>query len=43
MSDALPIVEIRNLSKSYRRGSQVLPVLTGVFLDIDKGAFLALM
>jgi len=43
MSDALPIVEIRNLSKSYRRGSQVLPVLTGVFLDIGRGEFLALM
>ena len=43
MSAATPIVEIRNLSKSYRRGSQVLPVLTGVFLDINKGEFLALM
>jgi len=43
MNDATPIVEIKNLSKSYRRGSQVLPVLTGVFLDIKKGEFIALM
>ncbi len=43
MSAEPPIVEIRNLSKSYRRGSQILPVLTGVFLDIAKGEFLALM
>ena len=43
MDNALPIVEIRNLSKSYRRGSQTLPVLIDISLDIDKGEFLALM
>ena len=43
MDNASPIVEIRNLSKSYRRGSQTLPVLIDISLDIDKGEFLALM
>lgn len=43
MDNASPIVEIRNLSKSYSRGSQALPVLIDISLDIDKGEFLALM
>jgi putative ABC transport system ATP-binding protein len=38
-----PIVEIRNLSKSYRRGEQVVPVLSGINFDIAEGEFLALM
>ena len=38
-----PIVEIRDLTKSYRRGSQVLPVLEHIDLDIPEGEFLALM
>lgn len=38
-----PIVEIRNLSKSYRRGSQVVPVLEDISFDIREGEFLALM
>ncbi len=38
-----PIVEITNLSKSYRRGSQVIPVLQDINLDIAEGEFLALM
>jgi putative ABC transport system ATP-binding protein len=38
-----PIVEIRNLSKSYRRGSLVIPVLNGISFDIADGEFLALM
>ncbi len=38
-----PIVEIRNLSKSYRRGDQIIPVLTDISLTIDEGDFLALM
>lgn len=37
------IVEIKNLYKSYRRGSQILPVLTDISLDIDEGEFIALM
>jgi putative ABC transport system ATP-binding protein len=43
MASRTPIVEIRNLFKSYRRGDQVLPVLNDIDLDIDKGEFLALM
>ncbi|MGA7828235.1 MAG: ABC transporter ATP-binding protein [Geobacteraceae bacterium] len=37
------IVEIRNLSKSYRRGSQIIPVLEDITFDIPDGEFLALM
>jgi putative ABC transport system ATP-binding protein len=37
------IVEIKNLYKSYRRGSQILPVLTDISLDIEEGEFIALM
>ena len=38
-----PIVEIKHLSKSYRRGSQVIPVLEDITFDIADGEFLALM
>ena len=38
-----PIVEIRNLSKSYRRGGQIVPVLTDITLNIAAGEFVALM
>jgi len=38
-----PIVRIRNLSKSYSRGSQTIPVLEGISFDIPDGEFLALM
>lgn len=38
-----PIVEIQNVSKSYRRGSQTVPVLVDIDLDIEEGEFLALM
>jgi putative ABC transport system ATP-binding protein len=37
------IVEIRNLSKAYRRGDQTVPVLTDINLDVDRGEFVALM
>lgn len=37
------IVEIKNLFKSYRRGSQIIPVLQDISLSIHKGEFLALM
>jgi putative ABC transport system ATP-binding protein len=37
------MVEIRNLSKSFRRGGVVLPVLQNICLDIAAGEFLALM
>ena len=38
-----PAVEIRNLVKSYRRGGQIVPVLTGITFDIAGGDFVALM
>ena len=37
------IVTIRNLSKSYRRGGQVVPVLSDITLEIPAGEFVALM
>lgn len=40
---ARPIVEIRGLSKSYRRGDQSVPVLEDISFDIKEGEFVALM
>jgi putative ABC transport system ATP-binding protein len=38
-----PIVEIRNVTKSYHRGSHTVPVLRDISFDIGEGDFLALM
>lgn len=43
MEGILPIVQIKNLSKSYHRGNQVIPVLQDITLDIGEVEFLALM
>lgn len=43
MTDPSPIVEIQHLHKSYRRGDQVIPVLTDISLSVASGEFLALM
>ena len=43
MSAAPVIVDIRNITKSYRRGSQVIPVLENISLTIAAAEFLALM
>jgi putative ABC transport system ATP-binding protein len=40
---ARPVVEIRNLAKSYRRGDQVVQVLRNINMDIPAGDFVALM
>jgi putative ABC transport system ATP-binding protein len=40
---APPLIRIRNLVKSYRRGGQVVPVLTDITLDVRAGDFLGLM
>ena len=40
---AQPVVEIRNLVKAYRRGDQVVPVLTDITFDIADGDYVALM
>ena len=37
------IVSVRNLSKSYRRGKQKVPVLSNLNLEVEAGEFLALM
>ena len=38
-----PLIEIAHLTKSYRRGDQVIPVLTDITFDIAAGEFLALI
>jgi putative ABC transport system ATP-binding protein len=38
-----PLVEIEHLAKSYRRGGQIVPVLTDITLAIQPGDFTALM
>ncbi|NJD91264.1 MAG: ABC transporter ATP-binding protein, partial [Geobacter sp.] len=38
-----PLVSVKNLSKSYRRGNQLVPVLEDISFDIANGEFLALM
>lgn len=43
VEDTPPIVAVRNLSKSYRRGAQTVPVLQDISFDIAPGEFLALM
>ncbi len=43
MERKVPIVEIKNLNKSYRRGNQTIPVLENITFDIEEGEFLALM
>jgi len=43
MEQKTTIVEIRNLNKSYRRGSQIVPVLHDINFDIGQVEFLALM
>ena len=40
---SVPLVRIRHLSKSYRRGLQRVPVLTDINLSIASGDFVALM
>jgi putative ABC transport system ATP-binding protein len=38
-----PLVEIRHLTKSYRRGGQIVPVLNDIMLNVKAGDFTALM
>jgi putative ABC transport system ATP-binding protein len=38
-----PLIEMRALHKSYRRGEQHIPVLQNVTLDIERGDYVALM
>jgi putative ABC transport system ATP-binding protein len=41
--DGRPLIAVRDLTKTYRRGSESIEVLHGVDLDIDRGDFVALM
>ena len=43
VQDKQIVVSISNVFKSYRRGSQLVPVLEGISFDIERGEFLALM
>ncbi len=43
MSDTEALVQIRNLHKRFRRGSERIDVLQGVTIDLPRGDFLALM
>jgi len=43
MENKPSIVEILHVSKSYHRGSQIVPVLDDITFDIYEGEFLALM
>jgi putative ABC transport system ATP-binding protein len=38
-----PLVEVRGLTKEYRRGDEVVPVLAGLDLTIARGDYVALM
>jgi len=38
-----PLVRLRDITKSYTRGSLIVPVLKGLDMDIPHGGFLALM
>jgi len=40
---ATVLVRIRNLSKSYRRGAEEVPVLSGLSLEVARGDYVALM
>ena len=40
---ATPIVQVRGVSKSYRRDSMAIPVLHDISLEIPEGEFLGLM
>jgi putative ABC transport system ATP-binding protein len=42
-SSAPPLIRIRELVKTYRRGEQDVPVLLGLDLDVAAGDFIALM
>ena len=40
---ARPLIEVQNVSKSYRRDSLEIPVLNHISLEVPEGEFLALM
>ena len=42
-SHAMPLIELRNIDKTYRLGDVDVPVLKNVSLSIERGEFVALM
>lgn len=38
-----PVIQLRGVSKAYRKGGQTLVVLDGLDMDVERGEFLALM
>jgi len=42
-SSDLPLISVRQVSKSYRRGSETVPVLSDITFDVRRGDFLGLM
>jgi putative ABC transport system ATP-binding protein len=38
-----PLIGVRGVSKSYRRGGQIVPVLNELSFDVERGDFLGLM
>ena len=43
MNKNVPILELKNVARSFKQGSQKLNVLRGVNLDIEKGEIIALL
>ena len=43
MSEAGPLIRVTGLSKAYRRGGQVIPVLVDINLEVRRADFVALM
>lgn len=43
MDTKKPLIEIKDIYKSYRRGNLIIPVLENISFDIAQGEFLALM
>ncbi|MDB5341668.1 MAG: transporter ATP-binding protein [Schlesneria sp.] len=43
MTDSAKCVEVRNVHKSFRRGSEVVDVLNGLNLTVNEGEFVGLM
>ena len=43
MSKNVPIIELKNVYRSFKQGSQTLQVLRGINLDIEKGEIVALL
>jgi putative ABC transport system ATP-binding protein len=43
MTDAAPLISLKDLTKSYDNGGVVTPVLHGINLDIKKGEFISIM